>query len=470
MTDTSDFSNLTVKQLQQELRKRNLSVSGLKAVLIERLEEHDDKNQTNSDLRKRLTNNAPDQHHDNGRVSMSGHHLNHEELKEIRHIERENRKKILLWRKPLVTIHYFLLELFEIIKKEKQNVLKHKKTCTTITVMATFVCLAYMVEGPHHIFIDDFKQDFLWCAYWVGLGILSSVGLGTGLHTFLLYLGPHIAKVTLAAWECGSLNFPEPPYPNEVLCPPESDPSSINIFTIMSKVRLEAVMWGAGTAIGELPPYFMARAARLSGEDDPDNEDLEELEELITSEDKGLFTRLKKAVPSIVERVGFFGILAFASIPNPLFDLAGITCGHCLVPFWTFFGATLIGKSIIKMHIQQTFVIICFSKYYVEYVLMLLGNIPYVGEYIQAPFKKAVQAQVSKLHGDSAATVGQDTNILGFIFEKFVTLMIIYFVVSIVNSLAQSYAKRVDETTRVLKAAQPSTASVTSTSKQNKDD
>lgn len=23
-------------------------------------------------------------------------------------------------------------------------------------------------------------------------------------------------------------------------------------------------MWGAGTALGELPPYFMARAARLS--------------------------------------------------------------------------------------------------------------------------------------------------------------------------------------------------------------
>lgn len=39
-------------------------------------------------------------------------------------------------------------------------------------------------------------------------------------------------------------------------------------------------------------------------------------------------------------------------IPNPLFDLAGITCGHFLVPFWTFFGATLIGKALIKTHIQ----------------------------------------------------------------------------------------------------------------------
>lgn len=42
-------------------------------------------------------------------------------------------------------------------------------------------------------------------------------------------------------------------------------------------------------------------------------------------------------------------------IPNPLFDLAGITCGHFLVPFWTFFGATLIGKAVIKMHIQVGF-------------------------------------------------------------------------------------------------------------------
>ena len=45
-------------------------------------------------------------------------------------------------------------------------------------------------------------------------------------------------------------------------------------------------------------------------------------------------------------------VICIFQIPNPLFDLAGITCGHFLIPFWTFFGATLIGKAIIKMHIQ----------------------------------------------------------------------------------------------------------------------
>ena len=68
----------------------------------------------------------------------------------------------------------------------------------------------------------------------------------------------------------------------------------------------------------------------------------------------------------LVTRVGFFGILLCASIPNPLFDLAGITCGYSLVPFWTFFGATLIGKAVIKMHIQKLFVIVAFNEEYVE--------------------------------------------------------------------------------------------------------
>lgn len=46
-----------------------------------------------------------------------------------------------------------------------------------------------------------------WYIWWVLLGVASSIGLGSGLHTFLLFLGPHIAKVTLTAYECGNLSF-----------------------------------------------------------------------------------------------------------------------------------------------------------------------------------------------------------------------------------------------------------------------
>ncbi|MGH0155264.1 UNVERIFIED_CONTAM: hypothetical protein FKN15_028966 [Acipenser sinensis] len=94
--------------------------------------------------------------------------------------------------------------------------------------------------------------------------------------------GPHIASVTLAAYECNSVNFPEPPYPEKIICPDEEglEAGAISLWTIISKVRLEACMWGAGTAIGELPPYFMARAARMSGAE-PDDEDYEEFEEML---------------------------------------------------------------------------------------------------------------------------------------------------------------------------------------------
>ena len=47
-----------------------------------------------------------------------------------------------------------------------------------------------------------------------------------------------------------------------------------------SDCLIDWLLQGAGTAIGELPPYFMARAARLSGQS-VDDEDYEEIEELM---------------------------------------------------------------------------------------------------------------------------------------------------------------------------------------------
>lgn len=85
----------------------------------------------------------------------------------------------------------------------------------------------------------------------------------------------------------------------------------------MSKVRLEAFLWGAGTALGELPPYFMAKAARLSGYDPEDAEELAEFEALKAKRNAGnlsLVDRGKLFMERVVERIGFLGILACASV------------------------------------------------------------------------------------------------------------------------------------------------------------
>uniref|UniRef100_A0A8C8JUI5 VTT domain-containing protein n=1 Tax=Oncorhynchus tshawytscha TaxID=74940 RepID=A0A8C8JUI5_ONCTS len=309
-------------------------------------------------------------------------------VSERRQKDREERLALVLWRRPIVTLNYFLLETFITLKEWTLKLWQRRGTVFLILVLCSLFSLAYSTEGAHQKYVQYLEKRFLWCAYWVGLGILSSVGLGTGLHTFLLYLG-------------------------------------------------------AGTAIGELPPYFMARAARLSGAD-PDDEDYEEFEEMLeqaqTAQD--FVTRAKLGVQNMVQKVGFFGILACASIPNPLFDLAGITCGHFLVPFWTFFGATLIGKAIVKMHIQKLFVIITFSKHIVEQMVSLIGSLPRVGPSIQKPFSEYLEAQRSKLHHHTGAGTPATENWLSWVFEKVVLVMVCYFIFSIINSMAQSYAKR----------------------------
>ena len=72
--------------------------------------------------------------------------------------------------------------------------------------------------------------------------------------------------------------------------------------------------------------------------------------------------------------------LILQQIPNPLFDLAGITCGHFLVPFWTFFGATLIGKAVIKTHIQQLTVIVAFNENLVGKVVSALSKVQFISK------------------------------------------------------------------------------------------
>ena len=125
--------------------------------------------------------------------------------------------------------------------------------------------------------------------------------------------------------------------------------------------------------------YFDVLIELCEGVQDEDDEELNEFQELLDAQKDGnqgapvdMMTRGKLFMHDLVHRMGFFGILAAASIPNPLFDLAGITCGHFLVPFWTFFGATLIGKAVVKMHIQKVFIIFLFSKHHVDSLLVMI--------------------------------------------------------------------------------------------------
>ncbi|XP_071944239.1 vacuole membrane protein 1-like [Antedon mediterranea] len=439
-----DYSRLKVTELRKRLRDRGLTSTGLKSDLISKLVKADEMfQQTNPkvNLKQLITN---------GGSSQPEPIVPHPRERERRQQEREERASLTVWRKPIQTVYYFLLEICVIMVGWGNRLWLNKKKVSLGFVTLVLLCACCILDGPHQAYLNSTWAKISWCLYWVGLGILSSVGLGTGLHTFLLYLGPHIAAVTLASFECQSVDFPQPPYPDEIICPEEvPEGAVITIWNVISKVRLEAFMWGAGTALGELPPYFMAKAARLTGEE-PDNEEYAEFESFMENagDEKDLLTKLKLTVQDLVQRVGFIGILACASIPNPLFDLAGITCGHFLVPFWTFFGATVIGKAVIKMHIQKFFVVLVFSEHHVETIVNIVGKIPKIGAMIQLPFKEYLEGQKAKLHHKPGTFNNQSTNWLSWIFEKVIIVMVVYFVISIVNSMAQSYAKRLQSNKR----------------------
>lgn len=123
--------------------------------------------------------------------------------------------------------------------------------------------------------------------------------------------------------------------------------------------------------------------------------------------------------------------------------MAGITCGHFLVPFWTFFGATLIGKAIIKTHIQKLFVIIAFSESLVETALAWLNSIPVLGVYLQAPFRAILDDQSAKLHAGPLAS--EKANIWATLLNSLITTMLLCYVVSMINTLAKNHHRRINK-------------------------
>lgn len=224
------------------------------------------------------------------------------------------------------------------------------------------------------------------------------------------------------------------------------------MLSLLFTIQLEGVLWGFGTALGELPPYFVARKARQLGKKHEDLEKLlnqsqpknspttvkhqPETSTQIPQPNQPSFTdKIKQSVFNLVERHAFLTVTLMASIPNPLFDLAGLTCGHLLIPFWTFIAATTLGKAVFKVHLQMCFVIFSSSQPQIDYFLKILKswNFNALSEFLQ----KAVDTQKKAFSGESEA--GKSDSLVSVVWNVFITLMILYFVVSIVDSVAHEH-------------------------------
>lgn len=218
---------------------------------------------------------------------------------------------------PLIT----LKTLFFIIKDAILNTFSFLLSHTTILVIIGFIFLLSLFENPFSKLLRDSSIIVYSCVYWLLLGVASSIGLGTGLHTFVLYLGPHIAKVTLAANECSYFPVFNPnrwEFQDFLPCSHAKTTSSYNTFLdIFMNVQLETFMWGFGTALGELPPYFMALGASKAGKHN------EELDEIIDNEENysklSLMDKIKIFIFEHLKKYGFITVLVSASVRYYLF-------------------------------------------------------------------------------------------------------------------------------------------------------
>nr|DAD33644.1 TPA_asm: hypothetical protein HUJ06_012495 [Nelumbo nucifera] len=202
------------------------------------------------------------------------------QLREKHQLELEN---LTFTTQPFKTLKLFTLATTDYVKKSILYILTRGGwpllLCTL--VLASGILLVTFFDGPHEKHVQEFLQYFHFGLWWLALGIASSIGLGSGLHTFVLYLGPHIALFTIKAMHCGRVDLKYAPYDTIQLnrgpswlekdCseygPPvftSSDGVMVPLSSILPHVQLEAVLWGIGTALGELPPYFISRAGKSS--------------------------------------------------------------------------------------------------------------------------------------------------------------------------------------------------------------
>lgn len=352
-----------------------------------------------------------------------------------------DRANIVLHRRPIQTLTLFFQETIDFIKHTIVAIGTHPVTVTLVPTFL-FTYSALLLLDMHHA-VDRILQFVVW---WVGLGVLSSVGLGTGLHTGMLFLFPHIFKVVTAAKECGNMDFNSFEdiwyHPHAMQCRGLPAAVAPTFFQVFARCWLPAVCWGAGTAMGEIPPYLMSRAAMLAGGEEED-----EIKEELAVDASTPLGKMKQMMLTFVEKYGFWGVFLMSAWPNAAFDLVGIVCGQIGVTFFTFFLATFCGKALVKVTGQVVFFVTLFNhtEEVIDFAVWAIEQLPMKDK---LPKEEEIKEKLEKLiHTLSVGGGGEEQTEAGWIkwaFDTFVLLLIMSFALSCVNQFAQKRQKEID--------------------------
>jgi membrane protein YqaA with SNARE-associated domain len=311
--------------------------------------------------------------------------------------------------------------------------------------------------------IEFFVEFVVW---WLGLGILSSIGLGSGLQSGVLFLFPHVIKVCLAAQTCKTLDFESNSnmwfrQPKNLFKCPELTSSSTPVTYLGTWLKIIPVCFlqTAGTAIGEIPPYWFTRAAKLAAIQQGEEED-EIPDDLKSDSQYSIINKFKSWMIRFLRSHGFFGVLLMASYPNIAFDLCGICCGHFLMPFWTFFGATFLGKAVIRNTYQSLLYVVLCSEKYVELLIVCLQTLAPDSLHIDQVIREIIEdARESFKNLDKVKDRGASNSMAStflFWWQILMAILLGSFLLSCVSHFAQHHQLQIDmEESNKLRARLP---------------
>uniref|UniRef100_A0A8C9GVW4 Vacuole membrane protein 1 n=1 Tax=Piliocolobus tephrosceles TaxID=591936 RepID=A0A8C9GVW4_9PRIM len=220
------------------------------------------------------------------------------------------------------------------------------------------------------------------------------------------------------------------------------DDGNTTLTRLFLKIYPYCVIWGIGTALGELPPYLTSYYASKTKLCD---DDYEEFEKDIKEGRRDIITYMKIWMIDFIKKHGSISVFLLSSWPNVMFDLCGICCGHFLMPFQNFFVPLILGKAFVKTFFQAFFLIFIFSNNYKEAQFRMLRKVflylplhKISSSFDPAAIENYIDEKISFLK------YGQKTkhkmNYM-FLFNVFFFVVIILFFISCINQIAQKYQK-----------------------------
>eukprot|EP01039_Chlorochromonas_danica_P006839 gene6839-7559_t len=435
------------------------------------------------------------------------HTITPQEISDFDQYRREQREQLTIYHHPWQTLRVCFLGFCSLCFHSFRYVLYHQVFLYLCVPIVILWSLLTTFPGPHSLIMDQIIFIIQYIIWWVGLGILSSIGLGSGLQSGVLFLFPHIFNTCLAAQTCGTLDFDSASdmwfRSTQTLfkCPPSSpslsshslsDPTwsdhssydhhPVTFWGMWKKVILVCFLQSAGTAIGEIPPYWMTRAARLAALETSHNSpsspssssssSLDEIpDELESNSQYSFINYAKETMVVFLRKHGFWGVLLMASYPNVAFDLCGICCGHFLMPFWSFFLATFIGKAIIRNSYQSFVYVMLCSEEHLEMLISLLQylvpdkleldhTIREILEDSRQSFQSKILAKNSTEINTTELDARNSAQTFAFWWQLFTGCLLTFFLLSCLSHFAQYYQLMIDrdDSHKLRKRLPPATA------------